>query len=925
MASFDPALIHRAKQSVARILGTRGEERVSIGTGFLIAPRLILTCHHVGFEAFSEDNGFELVEAVFEGKLGLSIPVEIFEPGSASIDLTILRLKEDVDLMPIRAAKGERRGTAFFTYGYPEDQDGMGVESFGILGGQTSTKDLSRRIALAVDGNYMISVGNSGGPVIITDDDGQLSFLGCVSETGSAVRPDLASYAPLEDLLVEQPSLLRHFASTPTQAEAPFAVYDLLPAMAFFVDRDEPRERLRAFLNDPRKVLAVIGGLPGIGKTSLAAQITQALPPEFSGIFWCDCRTGEATLDLVLSKLHSFFEALGVQDLASVWNATAQHQMTATVSVVIRILHAQKYLLVFDGFESWLNEEGLISNEQVRALFFGMLNFAHVSKLILVTSHRPLFHPTRPLPLGISFSETLEGLDHEHALALLREAGFTSADHLLAERIIEACGGNPYRLILYASEWALNGGESDELNLEPVDSLIKAKISRLSEQSRNALEIFSVFRLPVQISMAKIMGFDYQKDVRPLIQNYLVAEDTSKQNLNVPGLVRRVTMASLNPERLQTVHLKAAAEYAEKRGIAAPVKYEDVLRDLEGSYHLREAGNLDGSARKILWACSFLIDWGYTDVAASYLDRLLQSNLPPNLFGQSRLLKARILDVRGEYRECLAMLGEALAQFETLDDWLGQAKALLAIGSNYNVLGQYDSAELRLRRGLEICSEHGLKELRPKLLLPLSWNQLQTKSAGDDALVLYGECLTAAEEVQDFESLSSAHRQIGFFLGTRKNDKLGALNHLDAAAEIAKNHDYAKELAAILSEKGFLYSKWGDPIEAKHFSEKAIDLFRVIGDISGLASATCNLGFAYSKDQDHPSAIQKFRESSSLFESISNHGGQADAERLLGISLVATSALEEGRVHLIKAVNISQQYGLQETLKSASEQLNKLE
>jgi AAA+ ATPase superfamily predicted ATPase len=59
--------------------------------------------------------------------------------------------------------------------------------------------------------------------------------------------------------------------------------YSLRPQVRHFVDRKEILEHLIAELRDEQKVMVMVDGIAGIGKTSLAVKVTEAVEPEFEG------------------------------------------------------------------------------------------------------------------------------------------------------------------------------------------------------------------------------------------------------------------------------------------------------------------------------------------------------------------------------------------------------------------------------------------------------------------------------------------------------------------------------------------------------------------------------------------------------------------------------------------------------------------
>lgn len=199
------------KNSIGRVFGiAKNSQKTLLGTCFLIAPRFVLTCHHVVHN--KENAPRESIEIVFEGSLQNSIEATIYETGGAGIDITVLKLSKEVPHKPFPVFLGNLYGEDFDTFGYPFGHGGGGVTESGKILGPTSTSAGYRRLELRSEKDR-IKEGFSGAPVFIANSDNIGCVIGCISETGSHTHSDVPSCTPIYSLIERNPDLNNIFSS----------------------------------------------------------------------------------------------------------------------------------------------------------------------------------------------------------------------------------------------------------------------------------------------------------------------------------------------------------------------------------------------------------------------------------------------------------------------------------------------------------------------------------------------------------------------------------------------------------------------------------------------------------------------------------------------------------------------------------------
>ena len=283
--------------------------------------------------------------------------------------------------------------------------------------------------------------------------------------------------------------------------------------------------------------------------------------------------------------------------------------------------------------------------------------------------------------------------------------------------------------------------------------------------------------------------------------------------------------------------------------------------------------------------------------------------------------KGLIDDLSGDYPSALNHFNKALPLFQSANDHEGEANAFFRIGRIYNALNLFNEANDYYLKCISICQEKGVTGGWAASLLDMGWNVHERSGDFEHALNLYTQSISQAEKSNDFNTLSSAHRQIGFLLWTQKKEKDTAMQHYKMALEVSEENNLVKETGAIYSEMGYIYDEMGEFEKARLNCNKSIEIFSAIGNSYGLSSAYMNLGKVCESEQDFDSAIEWYNKSRTITLNLNNPGGQAWACLQLGKVLYKQGKLSEAEAVLLKAADLSKNYNLQEILMAAQGQL----
>jgi diguanylate cyclase len=218
------------------------------------------------------------------------------------------------------------------------------------------------------------------------------------------------------------------------------------------------------------------------------------------------------------------------------------------------------------------------------------------------------------------------------------------------------------------------------------------------------------------------------------------------------------------------------------------------------------------------------------------------------------------------------------------------AEALYLLGSALVLDGQYEEAEGRLRRSLDLARSTAAHATAIRCLRRLLQCAFFVRNT--DAALLRGlQALQLAREFGDRGAEGLTHNDLGLVYGNL-GDFEGALEHLLAGLRLLRQEG-SPGIASLLNNIGNVYLEVRDFRQALASFEAGLEAFRADGRAQGEAIAYGNVGRALSALGRPDEAIEAFRRSLAIFEGTPDRIYRAPALARLGTELGRQGRKEE--------------------------------
>ncbi|HTP10345.1 MAG TPA: protein kinase, partial [Anaerolineae bacterium] len=622
--------------------------------------------------------------------------------------------------------------------------------------------------------------------------------------------------------------------------------------------------------------LAIITGMPGVGKTTLALQLAQRFAGS-GGTFTHAFHDGEGA-EVIVWELAKFLAWHEQQDL---WSMLRGSQQTGSkpppIEVlfdhVLHLLRGHKYLLILDNFH-YIEHDPLMGQllERLRML----LASGEVS-VIIASQRKPAFAST-------SDYAVLTGLGSADAIRLLAQRGITLSPEV-TEQLYRLTEGNPQLLTLAIG--ALHGVDdparlvrrvAESENIEHY--LMTAIDQRLNEEERAIMSAVSVFqgyaatRDAIEAALednARISG-SIKRLLSDLRSRYLLLENdaaTGKAYVQ-HETVRAFYYALLNRRERLTLHRRAASYYdTEAPDALQAARHYDLALEHERAAQL---------ATSDVWGA---INRGQAQNLRALLDQLLGRSINPIAWAAVHVTRGHVCAFLGDRATAQESFHMALARLEALPN-----DKTVKIWQAHGFLGLADvvqdealpEAVKWLQRGLETMAGLNLPE---EAILHIQLGSVQVGMAN------YAEAQRETEEglrlLPPSEALTSA----------------------------------AHWRAVGLMDLGIIYWKRGEVQRGAHFYQQALEIYQQVNDYWGMIPVQLDLGIEFDRAGQWPRAADLYQAALNEANRLGAARYQMMLELAFGIIRTKQGLDDLAEAHLARCIELARTRTFKEALMAA--------
>jgi len=627
----------------------------------------------------------------------------------------------------------------------------------------------------------------------------------------------------------------------PVQRGTFVELVDRVPRLRYFFGREKELSEIDSWLEAPGERVLVVTGITGIGKTTLLARKIEDWRGHRHVLFhrimdW-------TTLRNVLQQLADFLNRLGRRQLAQYLEAKPTADLEDVVSILGTDLAGLPAVLVYDDYHN--------AEPQIRNMFYGLqaaIESVEGVKLLVAGRHVHPFYDRREVRVkGVVRELALKGLDPESGVRILqaRNLPIEAED---AEGLVRLTRGHPLFLELVDS--------ASPFHTQDIQKYLQEELlSRLTDAEAKILMVASVFREPVYADALFVDEGVDAGTVRGLVEQSLLRE-VSARVFELHDVLRTFFLEMMTPQERRRYH-RHAAHFQLAHPNPDP---------LEALYHLVEAEEFTSATRLAVKERKAILKSGRTEEVLRLLERLIPMVEEVAHAAELRLLKARVLDFRGELDLAVALFGEILRLPDEPSLQPKIAEAHRYLGDILRREGKAADAEQHIDAALRLY--RSLEHAEGQASALLAMGQL-TESREDLARAerFYDKAIELAhgEGLRDLEA--EAHFAFSRLMASR-GDFPSSLERKQRALAIAEG------LADVHLQARFQIALGTTLYQLKRFDEamlsyeNGIETARRIGDLRMLAYGLYNAALSYLRQDELLRAESHLKEADSIFRKL---------------------------------------------------------
>ncbi len=520
---------------------------------------------------------------------------------------------------------------------------------------------------------------------------------------------------------------------------------------------------------------------------------------------------------------------------------------------LFEMLKGHPYIIVLDNMEDLLDDQGQITDEDLR-MFFEVSLVMPYSTCLLITTRIPLAQQSEIMPHD-NHVPLLDGLPISEGIAKLRQLdpndilGLRDATEVQLTEIVEHLHGVPRALEVFASILSNDPFATPDDIMKhfsekvEVQRMIEGVYRRLDRRLQRVAEAVAIFGRPVPVVAVDYLlqpflsGLDVPSIIQRLAHTHILSVDRHNKTITLHPIEQDYLYSQLPDEGVynrRVLEHRAADYYAELcKPQTAWNTIADLLPQLSEFEHRMKAEEYDIAADLLGEIdVDYLLLWGHTNRVKLMRERLegkiRNRSLQMNQANSLGLTYATL----GRYQEAVTQYIKLinLAQEQLDKKW--EVNALVHLGYSYRRLGQLEESVDKLRKGLNIAQEIG----------------------------------DQSSEASAFIHLGLAYRRLGY-LGK-------AIDHYQRALNIYQKINNQRGEGVVFGVLGFAYAELERLDEAIDYYKQRLSISQNVNDRQGEAVTLDNLGVAYRRLGNLDDSLTHLQQSLSLYQEIGDRRGE---------------------------------------------------
>ncbi|WP_455392268.1 tetratricopeptide repeat protein [[Eubacterium] cellulosolvens] len=566
---------------------------------------------------------------------------------------------------------------------------------------------------------------------------------------------------------------------------------DKAPKISYFIGRKVELEKIHEYVDDRDCKLAIIHGIAGIGKTTLAVKLLSELKNDFN-LYWYRCHEWD-TLRNILSSISKFLAATNKNQLNDYLKTNQTIDLNDVAEVLEHELQGHNAIFFLDDFHK--------ANEQLLALFTLIREMLEritgIKFLIFSRSIVPFYDRREVLVKKIIMELELGGLNEEETKELLEYRNL-KIDNF--NQIYEITKGHPLSLELLDPSMDIQEQKNIKIYLE------EEVLARLSLREKSLLKIASVFRYPIpvegffiyekaQISRETVSliarkalikeseeGYEVHDLIRDFFYGYLTPHEKSNyhkkigefymnQLKNINKLLKKKLSSGLMPQMLTKPFKDLSSGRGGKFNGIGKIEVEPLLDRrgrwiLEAQYHFLMADDFNRAAEVAIIMGYDLVNLTYADEILDNLEKIEAGKVSVEYLMDLKILKGDVLGALGNPVSAHEQYEDSLEIAEKENNKTKLAELYRKLGLIQEKLNKHETAIEFLNKSLAISKVLGdAKSISDAYggLGDVYWKMAEFDKSNE----FYNKCIESAEEISDLPGKAKTYLSLGVISAKR--------------------------------------------------------------------------------------------------------------------------------------------------------------